>query len=108
MNINAKNYQYKDVVFAEYEENQTEDESILYFESLDIIVVMNKSALCIWNYIVFQQKKGCGGTDIFIADLVDVIKNNFNIDAGIESDIYSDIIEIIAAFFERGILTCKI
>lgn len=107
MNINIKNWQYKDVLCAEYEENQTEDEAILYFESLDIIVVMNKTALCIWNYIVSQLKKDCGGLDIFIEDLVKVIKNNFHIVAGMENDICNDVIEIIASFFERGILTCQ-
>lgn len=107
MNINFTKKQYRNVVFSNYEESYTEDDAILYFGDLEKIVVMNRSAICVWNYLIQQMKANCYSTSVMLSDLVEVIESNFSDTVGVDDDISNDIIEIVDTFFEEGLLNCQ-
>lgn len=107
MDIIFAKKQYKNVFFPNYEESFTEDDAILYFEDQEKIVVMNSSAICVWNYLVQQIKDSCSSTVVTLDDLIEVIKSNFTDTVGIDDEISNDIIEIVDSFFEGGLLNCK-
>lgn len=100
MDIIFTKKQYKNVFFHEYEEVHTDDEAILYFEEQNQIAVMNKSAICIWNYLVQKIREDCHDYNITLLDLKKEIKSNFYNTAEIENEISDDITEVVDSFFE--------
>lgn len=107
MDIILPSSKYKSIYLPEYQETSSDNESILYFEKENQIVLMNETSTCIWKFIANCIKENNNNTsddNITVDMILKHLYRCFDIEASYDNDIENDIVDIIEEFVNNKMI----
>ena len=81
--------------------DEVEGEAIAYNDEKEIIVVLNKTALKIWNQVIEYSRKS---EQITLSKICEDIINVYNISEKEHDSVYADINNLFLDFVNKGLL----